>query len=81
LEYIKNNTDVSAVSLLAIEGGHDPIKERLLENIRATIKAVFAKKLEAFLGRLRYDRGTDKPQCHRNGRRELQFDRHVWHRD
>lgn len=50
----------AARSLLAHEVGYDPIEDRLRENIRATIEAVFDEELDAFLGRCRYDRGTDK---------------------
>ena len=57
---MKNNTDTSALSLLANEAGYDPIEDRLLENIRSTIEAVFEEELDAFLGRCRYDRGTGK---------------------
>ena len=58
---MKNNTDTAALSLLANEAGYDPIEGRLRENIRVTIEAVFEEELDAFLGRFRYDRGTDKP--------------------
>ena len=64
---MKNNTNTSALSLLANEVGYDPIEDRLRENIRATIEAVFEEALDAFLGRCRYDRGTDKPKGYRNG--------------
>ena len=57
---MKNNTDTAALSLLANEAGYDPIEDRLRENIRATIEAVFEEELDAFLGRCRYDRGTGK---------------------
>jgi putative transposase len=64
---MKNNTDTAALSLLANEAGYDPIEDRLRENIRATIEAVFEEELDAFLGRCRYDRGTDKPTGYRHG--------------
>jgi transposase-like protein len=70
---MKNNTDTSALSLLANEVGYDPIEDRLRENIRATIEAVFEEELDAFLGRCRYDRGTGKPTGYRNGHRERQL--------
>ena len=70
---MKNDTDTSALSLLANEAGYDPIEDRLRENIRATIEAVFEEELDAFLGRCRYDRGTDKPTGYRNGHRERQL--------
>ena len=55
---MKNNTNTSALSLLADELGCDPIEDRLRENIRATVEAVFEEELDAFPGRCRYDRGT-----------------------
>ena len=70
---MKNNTDAAALSLLANEAGYDPIEDRLRENIRATIESVFEEELDAFLGRCRYDRGTDKPKGYRHGHRERQL--------
>ena len=70
---MKNDTDTSALSLLANEAGYDPIEDRLRENIRATIEAVFEAELDAFPGRCRYDRGTGKPAGYRNGHRERQL--------
>ena len=70
---MKNNTDTAALSLLANEAGYDPIEDRLRENIRATIEAVFEEELDAFLGRCRYDRGTNKPMGYRHGHREHQL--------
>jgi transposase-like protein len=70
---MKNNTDTSTLSLLANEAGYDPIEDRLRENVRATIEAVFEEELDAFLGRCRYDRGTDKPKGYRHGHRERQL--------
>lgn len=70
---MKNDTDTAALSLLSNEAGHDPIEDRLRENIRATIESVFEEELEAFLGRCRYDRGTDKPKGYRHGHRERQL--------
>ncbi len=43
---MKNNIDTSTLSLLANEAGYDPIKDRLRENIRATIEAVFEEELD-----------------------------------
>jgi len=70
---MKNNTDTAALSLLSNEAGHDPIEDRLRENIRATIEAVFEEELEAFLGRCRYDRGTGRLTGYRHGHRERQL--------
>jgi transposase-like protein len=68
-----NNNDTAPLTLLANEAGYDPIEDRLRENIRATIEAVFEEELEAFLGRCRYDRGTAKPKGYRHGHRERQL--------
>lgn len=70
---MKNNTDTTALSLLANEAGYDPIEDRLRENIRATIEAVFEEELDAFLGRCRYDRSTNRPAGYRHGHRERQL--------
>lgn len=70
---MKNNTDTAAFSLLANEAGYDPIEDRLRENIRATIEAVFEEELDAFLGRCRYDRDPDKTKGYRHGHRERQL--------
>ena len=70
---MKNNIDTSTLSLLANEAGYDPLEDRLRETIRATIEAVFEADLDAFLGRCRYDRGTNKPTGYRNGHRERQL--------
>lgn len=66
-------TDISMPALLANEAGYDPIEDRLRENIRATIEAVFEEELDAFLGRCRYNRGTDKPKGYRHGHRDRQL--------
>ncbi|MFZ3585549.1 transposase, partial [Loktanella sp. DJP18] len=68
-----NNNDTAPLTLLANEAGYDPIEDRLRENIRATIEAVFEEELEAFLGRCRYDRGTAKLKGYRHGHRERQL--------
>ncbi|KZX95929.1 hypothetical protein A3747_21415 [Sulfitobacter sp. HI0076] len=36
-------------------------------------EAVFEEELDAFLGRCRYDRGTNKPMGYRHGHREHQL--------
>jgi len=45
----------------------------LRENVRATIGGVFEEELDAFLGRCRYDRGTNKPTGYRHGHRDRQL--------
>jgi len=58
------NTDTSMLALLANEVGYDPIEDRLRQNIRATIEALFEEELAAFIGRCRYGRGgTAKKGC------------------
>jgi len=44
------NTATLTSALLANEVGYDPIEDRLRENIRATIEAVFEEELDQFLG-------------------------------
>ena len=53
---MKNTTETSALSLLANDAGYDPLEDRLRENIRSTIEAVFEEELAQFLGRCRYSR-------------------------
>ena len=54
---MKNTTETSALSLLANDAGYDPIEDRLRENIRSTIEAVFEEELAQFLGRCRATSG------------------------
>ena len=62
----------SPVSLLAADVGYDPIEDRLRENVRSTIEAVFEEELAAFLGRLRYGRiGARKGYRHGHRTRQL----------
>ncbi len=70
---MKNNIDTAALSLLANEAGYYLIEDRLRDNIRATIEAVFEEELDAFLGRCRYDRSTGKRTGYRHGHRERQL--------
>ncbi len=48
-----SNTATSTSALPANEAGHDPLGERLRQNIRALIEAVFEEELEQFPGRCR----------------------------
>ncbi len=50
---MKNTTETSALSLLVNDAGYDPLEDRLRENIRSTIEAVFEEELAQFLGRCR----------------------------
>jgi transposase-like protein len=67
------NTDTSMLALLANEVGYDPIEDRLRQNIRATIEALFEEELAAFIGRCRYGRGGTAKKGYRNGHRERQL--------
>ena len=67
------NTDTSMLPLLANEVGYDPIEDRLRQNIRATIEALFEEELAAFIGRCRYGRGGTTKKGYRNGHRERQL--------
>ncbi|WP_428545610.1 IS256 family transposase [Profundibacter sp.] len=67
------NTATSTSALLANEAGYDPIEDRLRQNIRATIEAVFEEELEQFLGRCRYGRSGGAKAGYRHGHRERQL--------
>jgi transposase-like protein len=60
-------------ALLCGDAGHDPIEDRLRQNIRATIEALFEEELAAFIGRCRYDRGTGSTKGYRHGHRDRQL--------
>ena len=47
---MKNTTETSALSLLANDAGYDPLEDRLRENIRSTIEAVFEEELGVIVG-------------------------------
>jgi len=66
-------TDTATPALLAGVAGYDPIEDRLRENIRATIEALFEEELAAFIGRCRYDRGGGSRKGYRHGHRERQL--------
>lgn len=66
-------TDTSMPALLSGEMGYDPIEDRLRQNIRATIEALFEEELEAFIGRCRYGRGGATKRGYRHGHRERQL--------
>ncbi len=70
---MNGNTETSALSLLTNEAGYDPIGDRLRENIRPTIEAVFEEGLARFLGRCRYGRDDEKTAGYRHGHRERQL--------
>ena len=64
--------ETPAVSLLAADVGYDPIEDRLRDNVRSTIEAVFEEELAAFLGCLRYGRGGAS-KGYRHGHRNRQL--------
>lgn len=66
-------TDMSTPALLCGEAGYDPIEDRLRQNIRATIEALFEEELAAFIGRCRYDRGGGSKKGYRHGHRDRQL--------
>ena len=66
-------TDTSTPALLAGEMGYDPIEDRLRQNVRATIEAVFEEELADFIGRCRYGRGDGAQKGYRHGHRERQL--------
>lgn len=67
---MNDDTAISTSTLLANEVGYDPIEDRLRENIRTTIEAVFEEELAQFLGRCRYRRDGDAKAGYRHGHRE-----------
>ncbi len=66
-------TDTTMPALLCGEAGYDPIEDRLRQNIRATIEALFEEELAAFIGRCRYDRCTGSKKGYRHGHRDRQI--------
>ncbi|WP_299657390.1 transposase, partial [uncultured Jannaschia sp.] len=49
------------------------IEDRLRQNIRATIEALFEEELAAFIGRCRYGRGNGSTKGYRHGHRDRQL--------
>jgi transposase-like protein len=70
---MNENTESSAISLLANEPGYDPIEERLRASVRTTIEAMFEEELAEFLGRIRYGRGGGQAKGYRHGHRDRQL--------
>lgn len=66
-------SDTSTPALVSGETGYDPIEDRLRQNIRATIEALFEEELAAFIGRCRYGRGGGSKKGYRHGHRERQL--------
>jgi putative transposase len=65
--------DTGSFALLAGEAYFDPIEDRLRQNIRATIEALFEEELAAVIGRCRYDRGGGSKKGYRHGHRARQI--------
>ena len=70
---MNQTTDTTTPALLCGEGGYDPIEDRLRQNIRATIEALFEEELEAVMGRCRYGRNGGSKKGYRHGHRERQL--------
>jgi len=66
-------TDTTMPALLCSDAGYDPIEDRLRQNIRATIEALFEEELAAVIGRCRYDRGEGLKKGYRHGHRDRQL--------
>lgn len=66
-------TDTTAAGLLGSESGYDPIEDRLRQNIRATIEALFEEELAEFIGRCRYGRSDRSKRGYPHGHRERQI--------
>lgn len=66
-------TDTTTPALLFGATGSDPIEDRLRQNIRATIEALFEEELAEFIGRCRYGRAGGSKKGYRHGHRERQL--------
>ena len=70
---MNRTTDTTMPALLCSDAGYDPIEDRLRQNIRATIEALFEEELAAVIGRCRYDRGEGLKKGYRHGHRDRQL--------
>jgi len=70
---MKDDTLTPSPALLSSDPGHDPIEDRLRQNIRATIEALFEEELAEFIGRCRYGRNDGAKKGYRHGRRDRQI--------
>ena len=70
---MKDDTSSPSPALLSSDPGHDPIEDRLRQNIRATIEALFEEELAEFIGRCRYGRDDGAKKGYRHGRRDRQI--------
>lgn len=66
-------TETCTPALLSGETGYDAIEDRLRQNVRATIEALFEEELAAFIGRCRYGRGDGSKKGYRHGHRDRQL--------
>ena len=71
---MNQTTDTTTPALLCGDAGYDPIEDRLRQNIRATIEALFEEELAAVIGRCRYDCGGGLKKGYRHGHRDRQLD-------
>jgi len=70
---MNKNTETGTSALLSGEAGHDPIEDRLRQNIRTTIEALSEEELADVIGRCRYGRGGGSREGYRHGHRERQL--------
>ena len=70
---MNKTTETSTPALLSCESGYDLIEDRLRQNIRATIEALFEEELADFIGRCRYGRSGATKKGYRHGHRERQL--------
>jgi transposase-like protein len=70
---MNETTDTTTSALLCGDAGDDPIEDRLRQNIRATIEALFEEELAAVIGRCRYDRSGGSKKGYRHGHRDRQL--------
>jgi putative transposase len=70
---MNQTTDTTTPALLCGDAGYDPIEDRLRQNIRATIEALFEEELAAVIGRCRYHRGGGLKKGYRHGHRDRQL--------
>lgn len=70
---MKQITETITPALLSGATGYDPIEDRLRQNIRATIEALFEEELADFIGRCRYGRGGGSKKGYRHGHRARQL--------
>lgn len=70
---MKQDTETATPLLLSSDIGDDPIEDRLRQNIRMTIEALFEEELAEFIGRCRYGRDDGARKGYRHGRRDRQI--------